>query len=353
MEMTMPIQQQNDRFFMFAKPAASVVRLILVGLAINITGCRPGIAQSTPSPKRLGILMGGSSCPSPDGPAFWKPLLQNLAARGWIEGRTLIIDCISASGRIEQAPMLARELVMRRPDVLFGGATLTVRALEQATTEIPIITVASDPLRSGIVRNLAHPEANVTGLAPMTFDLTAKRIEVLKELLPKLSRLAVVYGVRTAPDPVDDEQMRKDVAKSAEALGISWNAFYPTSENVDQVFAQIAADRFDAVYIWTTFVSFANRERIAKVALEHGLPTISDLGDYARQGCLLTYGQDLGSYLGDAAEYIDKVLQGTKPADLPLQQPTKFDLVINLKTAKGLGVTIPPSLLIRADEVIE
>ncbi len=345
----MPIHQHNS----LRESAASVVRLILLGLAINMTACRPGNAQTTAPPKRLGILMGGSACPGPAGPTFWKPMLQNLAGRGWIEGRTLIIDCISASGRLEQAPMLARELVMRRPDVLLGGATLIVRAMKQATTEIPIVTVASDALRSGIVNNLAHPEANVTGLAPMTFDLTAKRIDVVKELLPKLSKLAIVYFVRTAPDPVDDEQMRKDVAKSAEALGISWSAFYPTSENVEQIFAQIAADRFDAAYIWTTAVSFPNREQIAKAALAHGVPTISDLAEYARQGLLLTYGQDLGSFFGDAAEYIDKLLRGAKPADLPLQQPTKFDLVVNLKTAKGLGIAVPPSLLIRADEVIE
>jgi putative ABC transport system substrate-binding protein len=249
--------------------------------------------------------------------------------------------------------MLARELVLRRPDVLFGAATLTVRALKQATTEIPIITLASDPLSSGIVNNLAHPEANVTGIAPMTFDLTGKRMGVLKELLPGLSRLAVICVVRLAPDPVDDKRLREDVAKSAEALGVSWSVFYPTKENVDQVFAQIAADRFDAAYLWTTAFSFAEREQIANAALEHGVSTISDLADYARQGLLLTYGQDFSSFMGDAAEYVDKLLRGAKPADLPLQQPTKFDLVINLKTAKELGIAIPPSLLARADEVIE
>jgi putative ABC transport system substrate-binding protein len=115
----------------------------------------------------------------------------------------------------------------------------------------------------------------------------------------------------------------------------------------------LAADRFDAAYIWSTAISFPNREQIAKVALQHRVPTISDFADYARQGLLLTYGQDAGSFFGDAAEYIDKLLQGTKPADLPLQQPTKFDLVINLKTAKALGIAIPPSFLIRADDVIE
>ncbi|WP_186294177.1 ABC transporter substrate-binding protein [Bradyrhizobium guangdongense] len=349
----MPIQQRNARLFMFGEQAARVGRLILLGLAINTAGCSSGNAQATAPPKRLGILMGGSSCPGTDGPTFWRPMLQKLAGRGWIEGRTLVIDCISAGGLIEQAPMLARELVTRRPDVLLGAATLTVRALKQATTEIPIVTAASDPLRSGIVNNLAHPDANVTGLAPMTFDLTAKRMDVLKELLPRLSRLAVVIVVRTAPDPVDDEQMRKDVAKTAEALGVDWKAFYSTSDSLEQIFAQIAADRFDAAYVWTTAFAFASREQIAKAALQHGVPTISDLADYARQGLLLTYGQDIGGLLGDAAEYIDKLLQGTKPADLPLQQPTKFDLVINLKTAKGLGVTFPPSLLVRADEVIE
>ena len=349
----MPIRQRNNRLLLGDKSAASVVRLMLIGVAIYITGGRPGNAETTTPPKRLGILMGGSSCPSPSGPAFWKPLLQKLADRGWVEGQSLVIDCVSANGRIEQAPTLARELVVRRPDVLFGAATLTVRALKQATTEIPNITLASDPLSSGIVDNLAHPEANVTGIAPMTFDLTGKRMGVLKELLPRLSKLAVICVVRSTPDPVDDKRLREDVAKSAEALGVSWSAFYPTKENVEQVFTQIAADRFDAAYLWTTAFSFAEREQIARAALEHGVSTISDLADYARQGLLLTYGQDFSSFMGDAAEYVDKLLRGAKPADLPLQQPTKFDLVINLKTAKVLGVAIPPSLLARADEVIE
>jgi len=349
----MPMQRLDSRVFMVGKPASSVVRLILLVLAINVTGSDPGNAQTTAPAKRLGILMGGSSCPGPDGPAFWKPFVQKLADRGWIEGRTLIIDCVSAEGHIEHAPTLARQLVMRKPNVLLGAATLTIRALKQATEEIPIVTVASDPLRSGIVSNLARPEANITGLAPMTFDLTAKRIDLLKELLPSLSRLAIVYVVRTAPDSVDDEQMRKDVGKTAQALGISWNVFYPTNENVDEIFAQIAADRFDAAYVWSTAFSFANREQIGKVALRHRMPTISDLADFARQGLLLTYGQDVDGLFGDAAEYVDKLLQGMKPADLPLRQPTKFSSVINLKTAKALGIAIPPSFLIRADEVIE
>ena len=349
----MPIQLQNAKFFTFGELAGCVVRLILLALALNLTGGGPGNAQTTAPPKRLGILMGGSSCPGPDGPAFWKPFVQKLAYRGWMDGRTLIIDCVSAGGRIEQAAALARELVMRKPDVLLGAATLTIRALRQATEAIPIVTVASDPLRSGIVSNLARPDANITGLAPMTFDLAAKRIDLLKELLPNLSRLAIVYVVRTAPDPVDDEQMRKDVGRTAEALGISWNVFYPTNENVDEIFAQIAADRFDAAYVWSTAFSFANREQIGKVALRHRMPTISDLADFARQGLLLTYGQDVDGLFGDAAEYVDKLLQGMKPADLPLRQPTKFSSVINLKTAKALGIAIPPSFLIRADEVIE
>jgi len=328
-------------------------RLVLLALILNATGRESGNAQTIAPAKRLGILMGGAPCPSPSGPAFWKPLLQGLAARGWVEGRTLTIDCVSAGGRLEQAPMLARELVTRRPDVLLGAATLTVRALAQATTEIPIVTMASDPVRAGIVSNLAHPETNVTGLAPMTYDLTAKRIQLLKEVLPSLTRLAIFYAVRLAPDTVDNEQMTNDVIKATKALGISWKAFYPTSETFEQTFGQIDADRFDAVLVWSTAVAFPHREEIARLALQHRLPTISDAGEYASQGLLLTYGTDIAGLFADSVEYIDKLLQGSRPADLPLQQPTKFSLVINLKTAKALGIGIPSSVLIRSDEIIE
>jgi putative ABC transport system substrate-binding protein len=253
---------------------------------------------------------------------------------------------------MQDVPALAAELVARKPDVLFGESTPVVRALKQATAKIPIVTIASDPLGSGIVTNLAHPEANVTGLAPMSFDLAAKRTELLRDVLPRLSRLALIY--HTGADPVDHQQMQKDIRSAGLALGFTWKVFYLTSvADVGATFEQLAAEGYDAVYIWPSPFTFLHKAMIAAAALQYRLPTISDTTEFARSGVLLSYGVQDSSLLRAAAEYVDKLLRGAKPADLPLQQPTKFELVINLGIAKALGLTIPQSVLLRADEVIE
>ena len=236
--------------------------------------------------------------------------------------------------------------------MLLGASTPTVMALKQATATIPIVTAASDPLRSGIVSNLAHPDTNVTGLAPMSFDLMAKRIELLKDILPRFSRLAILY--RKGAYPVDHEQMQKDATAAARTLGFAWEAFYPAApEDVESIFARLASEGFDAVYVWSTPFTYLNRTHIAKIAIQYRVPTISESSDYAREGALLTYGLDVSRLIEASTEYIDKLLRGGSPADLPLRQPTKFDLVINLKTAKAIGVEVPQSVLFRADEVIE
>jgi putative tryptophan/tyrosine transport system substrate-binding protein len=207
------------------------------------------LAQKSAPPKHLGILA-SAACPERLLPEMrlW-PLLWSLADRGWVEGRTLIVDCIQAGGRMQDVPALAAELVARKPDVLFGESTPVVRALKQATAKIPIVTIASDPLGSGIVTNLAHPEANVTGLAPMSFDLVAKRTELLRDVLPRLSRLALIY--HTGADPVEHEQMQKEIRSAGLALGFTWKVFYLTSvADVGATFEQLAAEGYDAVYIW-------------------------------------------------------------------------------------------------------
>jgi putative tryptophan/tyrosine transport system substrate-binding protein len=323
--MAMPGQ---DCSFRSAKRSALVARVLLA--VIFTAGVHPGLAQKSAPPKHLGILA-SAACPERLLPEMrlW-PLLWSLADRGWVEGWTLIVDCIQAGGRMQDVPALAADLVARKPDVLFGESTPVVRALKQATGKIPIVTIASDPLGSGIVTNLAHPEANVTGLAPMSFDLAAKRTELLRDVLPRLSRLALIGA-----DPVEQEQMQTSVA------------------DVGATFEQLAAEGYDAVYLWPSPFAFLNRARIAAAAIQYRLPTISDTTEYARFGVLLSYGVQDGSLLRAAAEYVDKLLRGAKPADLPLQQPTKFELVINLGTAKALGLTIPQSVLLRADEVIE
>jgi putative ABC transport system substrate-binding protein len=331
----------------------------MLALAILIGGiCNSAIAQTKLPPKRLGILS-PIACPAPGFPVFQAGdvprhnsfLLQVLAKRGWIEGKTLIVDC-AAGGHIEQLPALAADLVARKPDVLFGRSTQTVRALKQATANIPIVTAASDPLRSGIVSNLAHPEANVTGLAPMSFELVAKRTELLKEVLPRLSRLAVINSIGV--DPTDEEHMRADISTAGRALGFSFEIFTPTGvEDLDEIFERLESEGFDAAYIWPSPFIFGYQAYIVTAALKYRVPTISEDSDDARVGVLLSYGLDNAHIQRGAADYIDKILRGAKPADLPLQQPTKLNLVINLGVAKALGLTIPQSILLRADEVIE
>jgi putative ABC transport system substrate-binding protein len=299
--------------------------------------------------KRIGVLA-SVSCPG-SSPSF-KVLLARLAELGWIEGRTVVIDCVNAFGRFDHAPALAAELVARRPDVLFGASSPVVRALMQATSTIPIVSTASDTLQSGLVKNLARPEANVTGVSTMSFDLVAKRLELLKEIVPRLSRLAFV--TRKGADLVDLERMSNEVNHAANVLGFSWRVFYlGEPEDVDRVFAGFAAEGIDAAYISPGPFTYANRDRIGDSARQYRVPTVADYDIYAKSGALLTYGEDERPVFIRAAEYIDKILRGAKPADLPVEQPTKFRLIINIKTAKALGLYVPLHLQQLADELIE
>src|SRR6266481_5764146 len=216
--------------------------LLLALLVAPITGGRAADA-----PKRIGVLATSTCSAGADNPAgaAW---IGRLAELGWVEGRTLIRDCVLAYGRFEQAPALAAELVGRRPDVLFGAATPAVRALMQATATIPIISTAGDPIESGLVKNLARPEGNVTGISSITFDLLAKRIELLKQLVPRLSRLAFV--TRKGADLGDLERMSGQINHAADVLSFSWQVFYLVgAEDVDKVLASVAAEGFDSAFI--------------------------------------------------------------------------------------------------------
>ena len=196
--------------------------LAVLSVAAGLTGA---IAQTNATLKRLGILA-PYSCPGPEQPTRATVyLIPALATRGWIEGKTLIIDCVAPGNQVEQVPVFAANLVARKPEVLFGASTEAIRALKQATTKIPIVTTAPDPLRSGIVTNLGRPDANVTGLAPMSFEIVSKRTELLRGLLPRLSRLAIVGGVGT--DPIDQEYMKADITNAGRSLGFSWEMFPP------------------------------------------------------------------------------------------------------------------------------
>ena len=320
--------------------------ILLALLVAPITGGRAADA-----PKRIGVLASSTCSAGADNPAgaAW---IGRLAELGWVEGRTLIRDCVLTYGRFEQAPALAAELVALRPDVLFGASTPAVRALMQATTTIPIISTAADPIESGLVKNLARPEGNVTGISSITFDLVAKRVELMKQLVPQLSRLAFI--TRKGADLVDLERISGQINHAADVLGFSWKVFYLVgAEDVDKVLANFAAEGFDSAYISPGPVTYQIRERIGDAARQYRVPIVADQDVYARAGALLSYGVDVNPVFVRAAEYIDKIFRGAKPADLPVEQPTKFRLIINVKTAKSLGLDVPPQLQQLADEVIE
>jgi putative tryptophan/tyrosine transport system substrate-binding protein len=303
--------------------------------------------QSTAAPpKRVGVLA-----------VFGCPIAPNwLAARrlaelGWIEGQNFVFDCVSTVGHLDQLPALARELVSRRPDVLVATPSNLVRALKQETTTIPIVMLTpADPVRNGLVTSLARPEGNVTGVAFFGADLGGKRLEFLKEIVPHLRRLARVAS--EYQDPTAAQTGEEDVTIAASRLGFTWQRFRPVvASDYDEVFARIAAERFDAALISPDPLTQQNAARVIELALRHRIPTVGASAAWAKGGLLLSYGQDDRWGLARGAEYIDKILHGAKPSDLPVEQATKVELAINLKTAKALGLTVPPSLLARADDV--
>jgi putative tryptophan/tyrosine transport system substrate-binding protein len=331
--------------------------MVLVGaaaIAWSLGSYAQAPQSAPPSPKRIGILT-LFECPvAPDGPA--KPMLRRLAELGWIEGQTFLFDCVSV-GRFDQLPTLASGLVSRRPDVLIAGQWALVIALKQATTTIPTVMLGTwEPVRLGLITSLARPEGNVTGVAWL--GLLPKQMELLKETLPHMRRVAFILGIPGSnPSPPEVSKIADEDLKSvASTLGLTWQIFRAADANdYDQIFARIAAEHFDAAYIPGTAINIQNATRIRELALRHRIPAASEAPEWAlgEGGLLLAYGQDYDWGLARGAEYVDKILRGAKPSDLPVVQATKFELAINLKTAKRLGLTVPPSLIARADEVIE
>ena len=301
-------------------------------------------AQPPPKGARLGLLSAGAS--------GWRPpSLQGFVKRmrelGWVEGQNLEIKWAAADGKLERLPYLASELAEKVDLILAPGNELALKAAREATTTIPVVIVAIDydPLARGYVASLARPGANITGIFLRQPELTLKRLELLTETLPRRRQIAVLW-----------DALSVDQLKAARALGSSAKVDVQAIElrdgDLEAAIREAALGSDGAVILASTFV-YRDRDRLAQLALKHRLPTISAYREYAESGGLMTYGADLPAMFGRAADYVDKILKGAKPADFPIEQPTKFELVINLKTAKALGLTIPPSLLQRADQVIE
>jgi len=277
---------------------------------------------------------------------------QGLRELGYEEGKNISIEYRWAQGRDERLPALAAELVRLNPAVLVTHATPGIQAAQRATTTIPIVMgVSADPVRLGLVKSLARPGGNTTGVATLQFDLAAKRLALLKEALPSLRHVAILLNPTNAPLREELKQMELASGK----LGVRLRSFGLAREPsaLESVFAAILRDRPDALIVVADSLAATHRPRIADFAARNRLPMMSAFGHSVTEGGLISYGGDYSNGWRVAARYVDRILRGAKPAELPIEQPTKFYLAINLKTAKALGVTIPPSLLLRADHVIE
>jgi putative ABC transport system substrate-binding protein len=274
-----------------------------------------------------------------------------MRENGLVEGKDYVLDERYAEGKYDRFPVLADELLKRNPSIIMVNTVASVRAAQKATTKVPIVFVyTNDPVGSGLVASLARPGGNTTGLSTQFEDVVEKYIELLHELLPRASRIAVLVNPGNPTGP----KMFKLVSASAEAFGITARAFEVTSPSgLDSVFSTIAKYRPDALLVIPEATFFDQRSRIAALAIGQRLPAIVPQSEYATSGCMISFGTNRREVFRRSAIYVKKILAGTKPADLPVEQPTKFELVVNMKTAKALGVTIPQSVLMRADEVIE
>jgi putative ABC transport system substrate-binding protein len=281
--------------------------------------------------------------------SWTREFVQRLRELGWVEGNTVAIEYRWTEERGERLVEIAHEFVRLKVDVIVAGGA-AVPTLKQATSIIPIVfPIAPDPVGTGMITSLARPGGNVTGLSAQTPDLAGKRLELLREVIPTIRRFGVLAN---AGFPAAALEMR-EVATAARTLGLEVSAHeIRRQEDIAPAFHAIKGSA-DALYVCSDPLVNTNRARIYTLALAARLPTISSVSEYVEAGCLMSYGPDYEDLFRRAGDYVDKILRGAKPGDLPVEQPTKFQLVINLKTAKALGLEVPPTLLARADEVIE
>jgi putative ABC transport system substrate-binding protein len=317
----------------------AVASLVVLVLAVGAT------AQPAARTARVGVLLFSTPQTDPNIAAF----LKGLRDHGWVEGRNLVIEHRYAGGRPERLPDLALELARLKPDVIFAIGGDVAPSVKAATTTIPVVAMVSDdPVQSGLVASLALPGRNITGFSFAASDLAGLRLQMLREAVPSLTRVAVLWN----PQHREDEFKQTTVA--ARKLGIDVQSLeVRRAEDFDAAFETAQRARSEALVVVSSRLMSGNRGRIVDFATRSRLPLVASWGPWAQGGALFTYGPDLDALATRAAAYVDRILKGTRPADLPFEQPTQHQLIINTRTAKGLGITVPPSLLLRADQVIE
>jgi putative ABC transport system substrate-binding protein len=306
----------------------------------------PAEAQKQTKIPRIGILRAGA--PPKDGAS--DAFLQGLRALGYVDGKNILFEIRYAEGNRERLRDFAIELVQLKVDAIFTGSSPAIFALKQATKTIPVVIVSStDPIRAGIVASLAHPGGNITGMSLIASDLWPKRLELIKEIFPKVSRVAIFWNKSNTGMAVE----AKATQEAAGPLGVTLqDRGVKDASELEVVFEAMSKERPDAFLALMDISLRAHRKRILDFLAKNRVPAIFESKDWVEAGGLISYGADSSDVTRRAAIQMDKILKGAKPADIPVEQPTKFEMVINLKTAQQIGLTIPPNVLARADRVI-
>ena len=333
-------------------PNNNKAQLILCGAcALFVALYSPALAQQTKKVPRIGYL----SASDPSGESIRsEPIRLALRSLGYVEGQNVAIEYRYADGKLDRLSELAADLVRVKVDVIVAaGGYPGIRAAKEATKTIPVVMIGLglDPVEAGFVESLARPGGNITGITNRTRELSGKRLGLLKEAVPKIVRVAVLYDPASQFDTLDVKEVLPDAARALK-LTIEPREVR-AADDFERVFAALSKERPDGVYLAASPLIFSNGKRIAALALKSGLPAVYLRKEDVEAGGLIYYGADLTETNRRVASYVDKILKGAKPADLPVEQPTKFELVINLKTAKQIGLTIPPNVLARADKVIK
>jgi len=322
--------------------------ICIIPLALALLAA-PLAAEGQQAGRTVTIGYLGNSSPSLESNVV-EAFREGLRQLGYVEGRNLIIKFEWAEGQQERHPVLARELVRLKPDVILTTGTPGALAAKQATQSIPIVAIAGDLVEAGLVSSLAKPGGNVTGLSVLQPELEGKRLELLKEAVPKLSRVAVLLNPANPFTTI----AWKATQPAAKALSVELQRVEARGANdLDRALARIEAAHPDGLVVIADRFLLSHRASIVQFVVKNRLPSMFSFREFAQEGGLMAYAPDFADSYRRAATYVDKILKGAKPADLPIEQPTKFELVINLKTARALGLAIPQSLLLRADEVIQ
>jgi len=304
-------------------------------------------AQPAPGMHRIAYVNVGPEAPNASNVAAFR---EGLREWGYVEGRNLVIDFRWGDGRVERLPGLIKDLLELKPDlILSGGGQPTALAVKAATTTVPVVFITGDPVAEGIVASLSHPGGNLTGFAALAQDLEGKRLEMLRELMPGAKRIALIWNPAT-PASVKSKQAAEATALRL-GLTVQWFEARNPAE-LQKALSAIPADGLDAMMLLADPVLGFQRPQILAAAAQRRLPAVYFWREFVVEGGLMSYGTNLTAVYRHAARYVDKIFHGAKPSDLPIEQPATFELVINLNTAKALGIAVPQSLLLRADEII-